>query len=106
MDEHGAKKWSLIASLLKTKGSKQVRSLPESKARDICCVHCCITPQGCRQGEQGRCACASRYAQCRRRWKNYLNADLKTGGWSPEVRCAKVVLLVRHQESCSVAKQC
>ena len=23
--------------------------------------------------------------QCRRRWKNYLNADLKKGGWSLEV---------------------
>ncbi|KAL6756593.1 Homeodomain-like protein [Haematococcus lacustris] len=22
--------------------------------------------------------------QCRRRWKNYLNADLKQGGWSHE----------------------
>jgi hypothetical protein len=26
------------------------------------------------------------WVQCRRRWKNFLNADLKTGGWSPEVR--------------------
>eukprot|EP00951_Prasinocladus_malaysianus_P034067 scaffold341403_cov36-Prasinocladus_malaysianus.AAC.1 len=22
--------------------------------------------------------------QCRRRWKNYLNAEIKKGGWSPE----------------------
>ena len=22
--------------------------------------------------------------QCRRRWSNYLNNDLKQGGWSPE----------------------
>ncbi|CAG9461087.1 unnamed protein product [Pedinophyceae sp. YPF-701] len=44
VEKHGPKKWALIASELKTKGSKQ----------------------------------------CRRRWKNCLNADLKTGGWTPE----------------------
>lgn len=44
VEEYGPKKWSLIATKLKTKGSKQ----------------------------------------CRRRWKNYLNADLKKGGWTPE----------------------
>ncbi|EFJ49147.1 transcription factor Myb12 [Volvox carteri f. nagariensis] len=22
--------------------------------------------------------------QCRRRWTNFLNADLKTGGWTPQ----------------------
>ncbi|GIL78864.1 hypothetical protein Vretimale_133 [Volvox reticuliferus] len=42
--EYGPKRWSIIASKLKTKGSKQ----------------------------------------CRRRWKNHLNADLKSGGWTAE----------------------
>ncbi|GLI65930.1 hypothetical protein VaNZ11_009604 [Volvox africanus] len=42
--EYGPKRWSVIASKLKTKGSKQ----------------------------------------CRRRWKNHLNADLKSGGWTAE----------------------
>ncbi|EFJ53036.1 transcription factor Myb4 [Volvox carteri f. nagariensis] len=42
--EYGPKRWSVIASKLKTKGSKQ----------------------------------------CRRRWKNHLNADLKSGGWTAD----------------------
>ncbi|GAX77066.1 hypothetical protein CEUSTIGMA_g4512.t1 [Chlamydomonas eustigma] len=42
--EYGPKKWSAIANVLGSKGSKQ----------------------------------------CRRRWKNYLNADLKKGGWSKD----------------------
>lgn len=35
------------------------------------------------------CSVAERRAgdvQCRRRWQNYLNATVKKGSWSPEVR--------------------
>mmetsp|Transcript_29073 Transcript_29073/g.64197 ORF Transcript_29073/g.64197 Transcript_29073/m.64197 type:complete len:722 (-) Transcript_29073:676-2841(-) len=53
--EYGPKKWSLIASKLKSKGSKQ----------------------------------------CRRRWKNYLNADLKKGGWSKE---EDMILIEGHKK--------
>ncbi|KAK9819808.1 hypothetical protein WJX72_002681 [[Myrmecia] bisecta] len=44
VEQHGVKKWALIAKELQTKKSKQ----------------------------------------CRRRWKNYLDADLKTAPWTPE----------------------
>ena len=44
VEKHGPKRWSMIATALETKGSKQ----------------------------------------CRRRWKNYLSADIKKGGWTPE----------------------
>jgi len=44
VSEHGPKKWSLIATALVSKGSKQ----------------------------------------CRRRWKNFLSADIKKGGWTAE----------------------
>lgn len=70
MEEYGPKKWSLIASKLKTKGSKQ--------ASIYLCYLCVFA----------RNVMLSLHVltmQCRRRWKNYLNADLKTGGWTPEV---------------------
>ncbi|MEW5317694.1 MAG: hypothetical protein WDW38_008975 [Sanguina aurantia] len=55
VEELGPKRWSLISSRLKSKGSKQ----------------------------------------CRRRWKNFLNAELKTGGWSPE---EDAILLSGHAQ--------
>lgn len=81
VDEHGPKKWSLIALKLITKGSKQVcvwkirsRSLQAPwHAAVPSHTHTCPLP-------------LPSLSQCRRRWKTYLIADLKKGGWSKEVR--------------------
>jgi hypothetical protein len=73
VEQHGPKKWSLISSILGTKGSKQVSCKETRKAL--------ITMT---QSFGVSSSLNSFVAQCRRRWKNYLNADLKKGGWSHE----------------------
>ena len=78
--EHGPKKWSLIASQLGTKGSKQV-----GHGGDIVSA-VCISPSAAKTGAgPGTSLPFLRLPQWRRRWKNYLTADLKKGGWSREV---------------------
>lgn len=134
MAEHGPKKWSLIASKLKTKGSKQVSvrvrgsllrideqmrtyfsfichrvkrledqvvgGLPlglwARSGVETCCESLTVLPASC-------------YChQCRRRWKNFLNAELKSGGWSPEVRASKgrICLYFELKLAPKVANRC
>ena len=82
VDQLGCKKWSLIASKMQTKASKQVRRLGElvgalADSTEIPTCHRTAWPDAW-HGNTG--------AQCRRRWQNYLNATVKKGSWSPEVR--------------------
>lgn len=92
--EYGQKKWSLIASKLQTKGSKQVRVMsgvllleyriatPALLLTSLNVAHSFLLVHA------RTCICS--FTQARRRWKNYLNADNKQGGWSAEVGCCHV----------------
>jgi len=83
--QHGTKKWAHLATIIKSKKSKQVSCCTVTRHFPIVCssigmhrdliqpsIHA-YTPRNL-------------VMQCRRRWKNFQDAELKkTGVWTPAV---------------------
>ena len=83
--QHGTKKWAHLATIIKSKKSKQVSHCTVTRHFSIVCssigMHRDLIQLSAHAYIQ-----KDLVLQCRRRWKNFQDAELKkTGVWTPAV---------------------
>ena len=84
--QHGTKKWAYLATIIKSKKSKQVGSDTMLRSVTTHLSNKGATVQNHSRSMQTDASPGNVFVQCRRRWKNFQDAELKkTGVWSPKV---------------------